>query len=325
MKKNMIVVLLGLFTLHSNAEIDLMPKEDHDIMAAVRRGDQATVERILQQKSGDVNVRDGIGMTPFLLAVQRQNIPMVKTFLNHKKFVDIHAKDAAGRNALVLAIGSGGQFWSRKLNVPLIELLVDAGVDVNGRYQDSTTILMALAMTKSLPMVAKVLKAGARVNDTRDKVASLWGLDALTALAHAAQEKNAPMVKALVDAKADVNVTDVQGKTPLMIAAQRDFFGGIGAHEAEKAEEAKILEIAKILLTANPKLDLQDEHGYTALMYAVDMRIPGLVEILLEAKADAMLKDNNRETALDHAEDLEDPQIKTKIKDLLTKAAQVKK
>lgn len=87
---------------------------------------------------------------------------------------------------------------------------------------------------------------------------------------------------------ADINATDEEGCTPLMLAAQH--------HKLNSIEQ---------LLDNKPKLDLQDKNGNTALLHAL---IPGvriteqqrhIAEMLLEHGANPMVKNNNNQMAID--------------------------
>lgn len=298
--KTRIIIFLGLFTLYSNAEIDLVPKEDHDLMAAVRRDDLATVARLLQQKNSALNnARDGIGMTPFLVAAQRQNVPMVKEFLKYQRFVDIHAKDSQGNNALMLTMPYSWQ--QDPLNIPLIEMLIDAGIDINAQYQDGMTPLDRLVAAESLPLVIKALKAGAKVNATKN------------ALHVAVNRGSLPMVKILLDAGANSNIViEGENATLLMRTITPSLFDS-------PASQKDRLEIAKLLIADKVPVNAQDSYGYSALMLAVAAVAPAFVELLLKEGADVTLKDKEGKTAFELADHIQDAKARSKVKALLLK------
>ncbi len=89
---------------------------------------------------------------------------------------------------------------------------------------------------------------------------------------------------------ADINTTDVQKQTPLMLAAFKDNISTV-----------------KQLLGHNPNLDVQDENGNTALMLAIGTSSTDRVTdnsyrialIFLEHGADPTLKNKNGEKATD--------------------------
>ena len=103
----------------------------------------------------------------------------------------------------------------------------------------------------------KLIALGRNINE---KDASSHGQSAL----HVAVEiGNLEMIKMLLDAKADVNITDDDGETPLMIAA----------HNNE-------LEIIRVLLDAGANLHLADENGKTAIQKTNSEEIRRHLQIL---------------------------------------------
>ena len=103
----------------------------------------------------------------------------------------------------------------------------------------------------------------------------------VTALSVASYDGNFPAVKALVEAKADVNKQDTiedgkGGFTPLMAAA----------HEGH-------LQVVRYLLRHKANPNLQNATGSTALMHAICGGHTDIVVLLLRRKADVNLTDFN--------------------------------
>ncbi|KAH8797776.1 ankyrin repeat-containing domain protein [Flagelloscypha sp. PMI_526] len=90
-----------------------------------------------------------------------------------------------------------------------------------------------------------------------------------TPLHYAAKSGCTDIVKALVNAKADLNVASSEGQTPLHYAARS---GSIDA--------------MTILLNANVELNVANTEGWTPLHYAAHYGRIDLVSPLVEAKAD---------------------------------------
>ncbi len=84
----------------------------------------------------------------------------------------------------------------------------------------------------------------------------------------------------------DINMTDEDGETPLMRAAERGN-----------------LKAVDVLLKAGAKVNMQDKDGKTALMEAADDGHNAVVQRLIEAGADINAKDEDGETALYKAQD----------------------
>lgn len=88
-------------------------------------------------------------------------------------------------------------------------------------------------------------------------------------------------VQTLIDAKADVNMKDGDGRTPLIIMSE----GGK-------------TDIVKALLGAGADVNARDKDGFSSLANAALMGYMDTVEVLLNAKADVNIKDNNGLTPL---------------------------
>jgi ankyrin repeat protein len=91
------------------------------------------------------------------------------------------------------------------------------------------------------------------------------------------------LVELALNAKADLNIQDNDGRTPLHWAAEGDRS-----------------ELVELLLRFNPELNLQDYQGWTALHVIVVARSWSLkiVELLLEAGADVNMRDDHGRTVL---------------------------
>lgn len=83
---------------------------------------------------------------------------------------------------------------------------------------------------------------------------------------------------------ADINMTNGQGKSPLILAV-----------------EDKDLDLADLLLQNGADVDLKDRSGRTALMYAVTHASSFMVRLLLDAGADTSIKNKQGVTVTDLA------------------------
>jgi ankyrin repeat protein len=104
---------------------------------------------------------------------------------------------------------------------------------------------------------------------------------AASPLAKAAIRGDLVEIKALLEAGAEVNVTDALGRTPLHMAA---FYGRTKASE--------------LLLTSGAKIDARDRVGMTPLHAAVLAGGRYEVELLLERKADVSATTDTGQTPL---------------------------
>lgn len=103
----------------------------------------------------------------------------------------------------------------------------------------------------------------------------------MTALLYAAKGGARGIVQMLVDAKADVGISDPYNLTPLIYAAS-----------------ASYTEIVKILLSANADSNAIDNSGNTALIYSCWYGTLEIAEALLMAGANAEQTNMNKETPL---------------------------
>jgi ankyrin repeat protein len=194
-------------------------------------------------------------------------------------------------------------------------------------------LLLAAAVTGSPATVEAAFAAGARVGKTSSDplpwLAMRGESDALaTVLAHrsavpdgpvaplliAVTARRAQTVRALLDAHADTEVRDDEGRTPLMIAAaagQEDIAGLLLSHLARMdpvdklgrtalwyASAAGSANIAAALLAQKGVLDVADQFGLTALGIASARGRDGIVDTLLKAGADVNAATRNGSTPL---------------------------
>ncbi|CAN5210894.1 hypothetical protein BH09DEP1_BH09DEP1_3460 [soil metagenome] len=163
-----------------------------------------------------------------------------------------NATNAQGKTVLTIALEQGA-------NITLIEFLVN-----NKAYVQDSTFLVKAARDNNLKKVLLLIKAGASVDVQHGGVGALYW-----AINHA----NFDMVKELVSAGADVNITTVTGNTPLLIAlgkifqnpgetmALRNILSVLMSHGAiiddevlQKAKETGSKKLLNSLITAPGKL-----------------------------------------------------------------------
>ena len=174
------------------------------ILNAMNNEDPAARLQMLKsllQHGAAIETRDREGYTPLWLAAFRGDKDAMALTTAQK--ADPNAKDSHGRSALHIL----GETAQRRDVKPLMQLLLDAGADINARDPDGSTPLY-LAVKGDYREVAQFLLAHKADPNTKDK-------DGDTPLHLAVWRNQKAMVELLLANKADPNERNDQGKTPL--------------------------------------------------------------------------------------------------------------
>jgi ankyrin repeat protein len=157
---------------------------------AAQAGDRTAVANLLKQ-AADVNAAQADGMTALHWAALRDDAALAQTLL----YAGANVKATTRLNAytpLLLAAKDG--------RASVIDPLVKAGADVNGRTSNGTTPLMFAAASGSMNAVMALVDRGADVN-AKEPVRGF------TAIMFAAASDRAPVVNALAQRGANLRAT----------------------------------------------------------------------------------------------------------------------
>ena len=235
---------------------------------AVHNADADMVDRLIRA-GANVNVKNEYGASPIVEAANVGNTAVIEKLL--KAGADANTPSADGMTPLMII--------ARSTNVAAARLLLDNGAKVDTREaQRNQTALMWAAAQSQGPMVAVLVKGGADVNAravvnnistasynaagfmdwpaqvSSEPRAGVRASGGFTALLYAAREGCVECVKALVTAKVDLNMTDPEGVTPLIMAAWNLQF-----------------DTAAALIKAGADVNRWDMWGRSALWCAVDV------------------------------------------------------
>ena len=165
-------------------------------------------------------------------------------------------------------------------NVELVELFIKEGVDINDHsYNSSLNSSAAALMTAASLGYEKITKLlvehGAHVDAQYQNLSDPYSLDDTelsgTALFYAAMNGHDGVVKILIDARADVNIANGYGDTPL--------------HAAVKKNHINV--VSKLLECRNIQIDKLNNKNDTVLMVADKNEFKVIYQVLLKAQSAA--------------------------------------
>lgn len=139
--------------------------------------------------------------------------------------------------------------------------------------------LMAAVCSGDPTQVKTLIAQGANVNKSQEDFLGRTPL--MEAAFNVGGQNMTPIVRTLLKHGADVDAQDKNGLTPLMLVTD--------------------ISSAHLLLAKKPHLTLRDDHGQTALLWAIFHEVPALVKALLDQGANANDADKEGQTALSYA------------------------
>ena len=260
-----VVVLLSVATLSAQKTTRTPQKEDVNrrdvdgstpLQWAVYKGDVAEVRRLLKA-GADVSLANNYGATPMSLAAEVGNTDMLRLLLEVGANAD--SPNPEEQTALMAVARTG--------NVAAAQLLLDhhATVDAREKWGGQTALMWASAR-RHPEMMQLLISKGADVNarsidrdyqrhvtaEGRPKSLDSGGF---TPLLYAARENCVACVQVLLDNKADIDLPDPDGVSPLLVAIMNANW-----------------DLAKQLIAAGADVNQWDIYGEAPLLTAVDLR-----------------------------------------------------
>ena len=260
------------------------------------------------------------GLTPLLYAAREGCVECAALLVGGG--ADIKLADPEGISPLVMAVinmqfdlaaelirrGADPNKWDFWGRAPLY-----AAVDVNTIPRGGRPDRPSLDRTSALQIAEMLLEAGANPNAQLKlsppfrNVGNDRGLDGMlttgaTPLLRAAKALDAPAVRVLLEAGADLSLSNSRGITPFMAAA------GMGSVDADtrgfylsEDVEQRAIETLQLLLKAGGDINAKDPRGLTPLHEAARWGWNGVVQFLVDNGADPNAKDNRGNTPVDSA------------------------
>ena len=220
--------------------------------------DDREMADLLIRAGANPKTTNAYGGTPLAEACTNSDAMMIEKLL--KAGADPNARSAEGETALMTAARTG--------SVESVKALLDHGADVNAREQWLGQTALMWAVAENHPAIVELLIAhGADVNARstirEEKVKNKWFTanvvsappkGGLTPLLYAARQNSLEAAQMLVKAGADLNRTDPDGTSALVMAI-------VNAH----------YDLPIYLMEHGADPNIADKFGRTALYAAVDM------------------------------------------------------
>jgi len=267
--------------------------------------DRAEAIRVLAEAGADLDLTDPEGTTALIIAVINGHYDVVSVLL--EKGADPDIADIKGMTPLYAAVDMHtiGDTFGRPYPVKAVidgsldaaRALIKAGASVNARLK--------------APILKRVYDAG----DSRLGEGS-------TPFMRAARKCDVEMMRILLDAGADVTLTQKSGNTPLILCAGAvSGGGGEGEDTPDRVSEAEALAAIRLMLDAGVDVNAQNTSGDTALHTAATAGggQPAIFRLLVERGARLDLKNKADRTPLEAARRARQPN--QKVVALLEEAA----
>ncbi|KAL3474282.1 ankyrin repeat-containing domain protein [Aspergillus californicus] len=223
--------------LRAGARTDQDTPNYAPLVLACSDGHHYMVNSLLKH-GANVDQVNRAGQSPLSLAASRsrgcKSVRIVKALLDHN--ANIHTVDRQQRTALSWAAIEG--------NTDIIQLLLEAGANVNHADQDGNTPLLLCIATQEA--VEKLLQSGADVNAV-DRTGC-------SALMNAARSHRETIVQLLLNHGAKVDQAAQHGRTAVVYAAFR-------------AEDHRQSQVFDMLIAAGCNLNVRDTSGKCAQDY----------------------------------------------------------
>ena len=269
---------------------------------AVLEGCSIECLQTLIAHGADVNAANKYNVTALMKACEKGNIDAINVLLNAG--ADTNIAGADGDTCLHNAVSGG-------CSKEVLETIITHGADVNITNRSSGTALMMACQKGNTAAMSVFLSSGANPNIPDEKGNTLL---------HIAMENNisADTVQIVIDHGANVNATNKQNETPLVLASHNEnvdavnmllkvgadtniSFNDTCLHHVLRRRCSK--EMLQAIINHGAEINATDTNGRTALMIACAKGNSDAINTLLEAGADPKITDADGETCLYYAVD----------------------
>jgi ankyrin repeat protein len=203
------------------------------VFIAAEKG-HVDVIKTLVEHGADVNTSNDNGLTPVWIAAQNGHVNVFHSLIEH------------GANVNTPAENNVTPVWIAAQNghVEVINVLVDHGANINTSDDNGTTPLWKAARYGHLDCVRALVKIGGDDNTSN--------MEDATPVSMATDMNNVAMVRVLVlELGADVNICDVDGRSPVYYAAEDGHTGMLTFLMKIGADITQLLDLDDFEMPAN--------------------------------------------------------------------------
>lgn len=255
-----------------------------DLAAAAQRGDRATVERLLWLGL-PVNAMDERGASAALHAAGRGELALLQHL--REAGADLRQPTASGTTPFGAAALSGRH--------AVLRWLIEMGCEVDTPQARGLTALALAAASADAETLDLLLDLGANPNHVHAESAPARIVLRALLSGSSPAERVLPVLAALLEAGADPNQPDDEGRTLLLLAL------GAGQTIAPLNDGPVLSELITLLQQHGAELNLPDRQGRTALHWVCRHGLLEATRQLVRAGADPELPDDLRKLPVDLA------------------------
>ena len=279
------VLLSGLEEGYSYVGQTVLPRGGWSAAMYAAREGAADAARALAESGANLDLADPEGTTALIIAVINGHYDVAAVLV--EKGANPNIADIKGMTPLYAAVDMHtiGDTFGRPYPPK----------DVIDGSLDAARVLIKAGAHANARLKAPILK---RVYDAGDNRLG----EGATPFMRAARKCDVAMMRILLDAKADVTLTQKSGNTPVMLCAGA-VSGGNSEDTPERVSEAEALAAIRLALDAGVDVNAQNATGDTALHTATTSGggQPEIVRLLVERGARLDVKNKSDRTPLDAA------------------------